>query len=1184
MTSGPGEVKHMHFRRMDDVGKACPRWQPRCLVFLAATPTSSLRLLSSHPPSLFHHPTCILQTMGGETKPIMANPTAAAGYPQLASRPKGKQITHIMKDRLRQFTGNGQYKQQSLMSKLYDARLSGSPHIELSVWSAPDLTRPTFDEATSSKNEYRKTHKGESFGPSWSTHWFKVQFTLPYEWTYKPHVELHWNSNSEALVWTEDGRPLQGISPNERKEWILPKEYRDYDKEHTIYMEMACNGMFGNPTGGDTIQPPNPTKSFRLDEADIVSVNLDARALYYDFWIIGDAAREFPDDGWEMHQALQVCNDIMDTFIAGEGSKSAIQDCRQIAKRYLGDKVDSADVYDSKEPALIDGIGHCHIDTCWLWPWAETKRKIARSWLNQCDLIERYPEHRFCASQAQQYKWLEKYYPSAFDRVKSKIKEGRFHPIGGSWVEHDTNLPSGESLVRQFLYGQRLFESKFGERCRTFWLPDTFGYSTQLPQLCRLAGMNRFFTQKLSWNNINNFPHTTFNWVSLDKSQVICHMAPAETYTAEAHFGDVKRSVTQHKSMDQDPTSLLVFGKGDGGGGPTYGHIEKLRRCRGISDNVGRLPRVQMGNSVDDFFDRLEQKAATGETELVTWYGELYFELHRGTYTTQADNKRNNRKAEILLHDIEYLATLATLNGAKASVSSSKKYEYPKADLDFMWEAVLLCQFHDCLPGSCIEMCYDDSDELYAEVFKKGKKLMQDVLTALGYCDDEGILVAVNTLGWKRKEMVPRSGPSGAREYVQTNSAPDSNQVAHRLNQTVDNACSVKVIHELEDKFTLDNGALRVKLDNGVITSLYDEINQREMLPDGAKGNQLVIFDDKPLYWQAWDVEVFHLNSRKELQAEKGSSYISEYGPERVAVTTTTRISEKSTIKTTVSLRLYDPSSETSRYNPSVPSMIEVDAEVDWHETMKFLKVEFPTTITNTEASYETQYGIVRRPTHYNTTWDMAKFEVCCHKWADLSENGYGVSVLNDSKYGFATVGNLMRLSLLRAPKAPDAHADMGKHHIRWAVMPHAGTLDERTVRAGFNFNYPQLLKKHAEPRKLDELMSAFKFTDDSDPSLIMDTVKRAEDDEDVVPDAEDAVRFPAKTAASKGKKHVVLRMYDSLGGRSRGTIQFGCFEAKKAWKCNLLEDEEGEVEIKDGKVKVELRAFEVQSLKVELA
>jgi alpha-mannosidase len=576
----------------------------------------------------------------------------------------------------------------------------------LSVYSPPDLSRPLFKDATS--HEFKPTKVGESFGPSWSTHWFKVQLTVPKDMLKVERLEFIWDANNEGLIWTEEGHTVHGLTGGgERVEWILPEAFRD-GKEHTFYIEMACNGMFGNAPGGDSIQPPNPDRYYQLHTADIVAVNLEARALYFDFWEISDAAREFPEDSVQGHDAQQVANRIIDTFIAGSGSNESIAKARKIAKEYLGNDIDSHKVYEGDQDAIVSGIGYCHIDTCWLWPFAETKRKVNRSWSSQCDLIDRYPELRFCCTQAQQYKWLEQDYPSTFDRVKKKIKEGSFQPIGGSWVEHDTNLPGGESLIRQFLYGQRYFESRFGQRCKTFWLPDTFGYSTQLPQVCRIAGMTRFLTQKLSWNNINNFPHTTFNWVALDNSQVICHMPPCETYTAEADFGDVKRSVSQHKSLDQDKTSLLVFGKGDGGGGPTWQHLEKLRRCRGMSDKAGLLPRIKLGDSADDFFDRLEKKIENG-TELVTWYGELYFELHRGTYTTQSNNKRNNRKAEIMLRDIEYLATLATI---KNGFGKKGAYKYPKKEIDDMWENVLLCQFHDCLPGSSIEMCYDDSDKV----------------------------------------------------------------------------------------------------------------------------------------------------------------------------------------------------------------------------------------------------------------------------------------------------------------------------------------------------------------------------------------------------------------------------------------------------------------------------------------
>jgi len=1073
--------------------------------------------------------------MGGETGDKRQS-ASNARYPQLAAKPVGKKIADIYTSRLRQFTGNGQYSKQNLNAHMYNDRLAGPSHFKIRVWSAPKLTRPTFEEATSKENEYSKTHIGASFGPSWSTHWFEVKFTLPDDWAHKEHVELHWNSSSEAMIWTKSGHPLQGLTAGERDEWILPTEYRATEEEHTIYIEQACNGMFGNGRG-DTIAPPNPDRSFRLSECDLVSVNLEARSLFYDFWIIGDAAREFSDESWEQHRALQVCNEIMDTFIEGDGSNASIKQCRTIAKRYLGNDIDSSKVFGGKRDVLVDGIGHCHIDTCWLWPWAETKRKVARSWSTQCDLLDRYPEYRFCASQAQQYKWLEALYPYAFDRVKSHVKEGGFQPIGGSWVEHDTNMPSGESLVRQFLYGQRYFESRFGQRCRTFWLPDTFGYASQLPQICRLADMNRFFTQKLSWNNINSFPHTTFNWVSLDGSQVICHMTPAETYTAEANFGDVVRSETQHKSMDQDPSSLLVYGKGDGGGGPTFGMIERLRRCRGVSDTVGKLPRVRLGGSVDDFFDRLEEKAATGETDYVTWYGELYFELHRGTYTTQAATKRNNRKAEIMLHDIEYLATLATLE-------DPKHYQYPKKDIDSMWENVLLCQFHDCLPGSSIEMCYDDSDELYEKVFATGERLFHDATMALGY-RTVGKPCRINTLPWSR-DVPP--------DFVQGGLKSEANQEG------------MSIESREGGEYCMQNDHLTVIVQDGAIISLYDKRAKREIVPKGSKANQLVVFDDKPLYWQAWDVEVYHLESRKELKA--GESWISSFGGDKISVSTTTQISDKSSITTTVSLH---PVQDDTRL-----STVEVEADVDWHETMKFLKVEFPTTITNTEASYETQFGIVRRPTHYNTSWDMAKFEVCCHKWADLSEYGYGVSILNDSKYGFATVGNVMRLSLLRAPKAPDAHADMKKHHIKWAIAPHAGALDHRTVRAGFEFNYPLRENAHPDPESLDGLYSAFKFTSNSSPSLIVDTVKRGEDDEDV---------STSDFAPKKGRT-VTLRVYDSLGGRSRGTIGFGCVEVTAASKCNVLEDELEDVTSHIGKhgLEAELRAFEVATFKLTLA
>ncbi|KAK8089468.1 alpha-mannosidase [Apiospora hydei] len=1039
--------------------------------------------------------------MGGErTQPTKAT-ASVANYPMQAAGPVGKRISNIYKERITQFYSIGQWEKQNLLAMMYEGIASGHPHVKLSTWAAPGLSRPTFEEAM--KGDFKSTNVGESFGPSWATHWFKIVIKVPSELCDKAHLEFQWDAGNEGM----------------RVEWILPKSFRN-GQEHTFYIEMACNHMFGNAPGGDSIQPPDPNKQFRLVKADICAVNMDARQLWIDTWIIGDAAREFPEDSWEQHKALNVATAILENYKLGD--KESIKKCRKIAQDYIGANVDSAKVYDSGKEAQVFGIGHCHIDTCWLWPWAETKRKVARSWSNQCDLMERYPELNFACSQAQQYQWLEEYYPYVFDRVKHKVKEGKFHPIGGSWVEHDTNMPSGESLVRQFLYGQRYFESHFGERCKTFWLPDTFGYSSQLPQLCRLAGMHRFLTQKLSWNNINNFPtlpSTGWRWTA----------------------------ASQHKSMDQDHTSLLVFGKGDGGGGPTWQHIEKLRRCRGISDEVGLLPRVHLGNTVDQFFDKLQDKG----TSLVTWYGELYFELHRGTYTTQANNKLNNRRSEVLMKDLELLATIASLQ--------DKSYQYPKKDFDKMWEAILLCQFHDCLPGSSIEMCYDDSDELYAEVAKIGERIFKDICNLFKVSEMKpasvGDAVALSTLPWHRKEVVDIS-------ETQCGVACGSGPMLSIKNFKTDGEKAVTVEEVEKGVFVMQNEQLRVTVEKGCITSLFDRQAGREVVAKDGKANQFVIFDDKPLYWQAWDVEVYHLDSRQELAC--GPTKIYEDKEHRVGVITETKISENSSMKTVISL---------SAAFKGQQSFVDVTCDVDWHETMKFLKVEFPVDITNTEASYETQYGLVRRPTHYNTTWDMAKFEVCCHKFADLSENGYGVSILNDSKYGFATCGNLMRLSLLRAPKAPDAHADMGRHTIKWAILPHQGSLGATTVRAGHNFNNPLKVLSAPTSDSMKTMLSSHPVQLTGDSSLVLDCVKRGEDDEGV---------SRGELQKRKGQS-VICRVYDSLGGQSRGTIK-STWDVKKVWKTNVLEDDEEELDLdKNGSFSIKLRPFEVATYRLQL-
>jgi alpha-mannosidase len=460
---------------------------------------------------------------------------------------------------------------------------------------------------------------------------------------------------------------------------------------------------------------------------------------------------------------------------------------------------------------------------------------------------------------------------------------------------------------------------------------------------------------------------------------------------------------------------------------------------------------------------------------------------------------------------------------------------------------------------------------MYAEVFKIAEDIFKDVSNVLGVSQVKTITVAdgivLNTLPWHRKEVIDISEDEAA---VACGNGP---LLKLRTLKTSQDDALVSVKQLSKGAIVLQNSQLRVRVESGVITSLYDRLAEREIIPKGQKANQYVIFDDKPLYWQAWDVEVYHLDTRKPLQS--GETKIHEIKKHRVSLVTETKISDKSSIKTIITLAAAIQGQQ---------SYVEVASTVEWHETMKFLKVEFPVDIRNTEANYETQFGVVRRPTHYNTSWDMAKFEVCSHRFADLSEHGYGVSILNDSKYGFATAGNVMRLSLLRSPKAPDAHADMGTHHIRWAILPHQGGLSHVTVRKALEFNNPlKLLSSNStssaasasqQPSMLEELARPPVYlTSDSSPALVLDTVKRGEDDEDV-----SRGELPVKEGRS-----VILRIYDSLGGRARGTVAT-TWDVTRVCKVNLLEDELEEVVIRDGKFTVDLRAFEVATFKLQLA
>ncbi|KAJ7203479.1 glycoside hydrolase family 38 protein [Mycena haematopus] len=1087
----------------------------------------------------------------------------AQAYPTLNPSSGAKWIKSLTQSRLGQFNG-GHFGDVNLGSVLYDRKEDSDKYVKLEVWSAPGLTKPSFAEAM--QQEFKPAHKGDSFGPSWTNHWWKVSLKIPQdEFGEYERVTFEFDPGCEAMIFDLDGTPVHGITGgyggDRRVEYIIPSAARKAG-EHKIIIESSCNGMFGMDGGG--IGPPDPNRFFGLATADIVVPNQDAWRLLWDFTTLRELVDTLPGNTPLQNAALTAANGIMNTF--DHTDRSSVNRARKVADGVFGkdwDAVDDgADVYDGADEegrrgaAWCGGLGSaCHIDTAWLWPYSVTQQKTARSWATQLDLMERYPEHRFTCSQAQQYKWLEQVCSISplFKRISTQVAAKKFHPIGGAWVEHDANMPSGEALVRQMLYGQRYFESRFGVRCETGWLPDSFGLTGALPQLLRGAGMKYFFTQKLSWNNINVFPHTTFNWVGLDGTQVLCHMTPVDTYTAQATVGDVNRAVTGHKNLESSDTSLLVFGNGDGGGGPLPKMLENLRRIRAVTNTHRELPPVNMGHSVDEFFDYLAESSHSGEV-LPNWKGELYLEFHRGTYTSHGSIKKGNRHSEILLRDVEHVATLASLAG-------KKKYVYPKQALNDAWEKVLLNQFHDVLPGSAIGMVYDDAEELYAEVRTSCEKMLDDALDVIlgGHTRLPGAaavteldqLVAYNTTFFPRREVVqvplPAAGNSALRTQVAQLAADGRTgyAVVHCAGGGRPAALTAPPVTEAwgfspvsvytngADHFVLRNAGVQLTISRGRITSLLDVQLGRELIQEGTTGG-LVIFEDRPNFWDAWDVEIHHLEKPTRLEFSKVS--VVAQGPLRASVEAEV-VYGQSRINVTISLDAVPASTKLDSR-----SMFRFDARVDWHQRHEFLKFELPLAINSDNATYETQFGWVQRPTHKNTTWDMAKFEVCGHKYADLSEYGYGVALLSESKYGFACQGNILRISLLRAATEPDAEQDQGEHAFSWAVMPHKGHFLESDVpTAAYLFNsplYTRALFPGGSARALSTTLSPFVLT--GAPNVFLETVKRGEDD----------------SLKAGGTTTVVLRLYEAFGGHAQTQLRIaGGLGVEAAYETNLLED-----------------------------
>jgi alpha-mannosidase len=682
--------------------------------------------------------------------------------------------------------------------------------------------------------------------------------------------------------------------------------------------------------------------------------------------------------------------------------------------------------------------GHGHIDLAWLWPLEETRRKVQRTFHTAAGLLERYPEMRFTQSSAELYELAREVDPALFARVRELVAERRWEPVGGMWVEPDLNMTAGESIVRQLLYGQRWFEQELGDRHRVAWLPDCFGFTPALPQLLRSAGIDTFFTTKLNWSETNRFPYDLFWWEGLDGSRVLAHSfdndAPPESEALGGYNGDPSPQALLSVSRNfrgrfVHPESLFTIGHGDGGGGPTADMLEDVRALAAFP----ALPEAAFSR-VDAFFGRLLHAARTNSVPV--WVGELYLELHRGTLTTQGRTKRLHRRAERDLVAAEVAGSLAELLGAGR----------PPGDLSRAWRLLLRNQFHDILPGSSIGEVHVRAEAELGEVVEEAARTTREALERVAAAivppgDDRAALVVNPDLAPRPLRLVLSEPIPGAQAVADGWAFTGTTPIAG-LEAVVVTGGDGAAEPAVAEDHRLENAFLRVDLTaDGRLATVFDRRAGREVL-DG-QGNQLWVYVDKPRAWDAWDIDADYA-----LQGEPfgppESIEITERGPHRASIRLRWRY-RASTI--TQSVRLW-------RNSPR----LEFATDLDWHDRRLLLKARFPLAVRSQTATFETAFGVVERPTHRNTSWDQARFEVAAHRFVDLSEPGYGVALLNDGRYGHHALGSELGLSLLRSPVEPDPRADEGLHQLTYALLPHPGRwLEGQVLAEAEDLNRPLL-------------------------------------------------------------------------------------------------------------------------------
>lgn len=1007
-----------------------------------------------------------------------------------------------------------------------DARFSDVPHLDTSSWE-------TFDGR-------------EFWGGHREYYWFDMNVEIPAEFEGQcvffdllTGREGLWDATNPQFTCYVNGVTRQGLDVNHR-EVLLTESAKAGEKFRIVLSAFT----------GD--------QNFNLKfQASIKVLDRLTEKYYYDIKVPYDVACLLDPQDKDYIAIIRTINESVNLVdFRKEGSKEYFDSLKK-ADAYMEKEFYEKQCSTENRPTVCC-VGHTHIDCAWKWTLKVTEDKAVRSFSTVLELMRRYPEYKFMSSQPLLYTFVKKNAPEVYEEIKKRVAEGRWETEGAMYVEPDCNLSSGEALVRQILYGKRFFKEEFGKDNIIVWLPDVFGYSAALPQIMKKSGVRYFMTTKINWNEFNRMPYDTFMWRGIDGTEILTHFMPTRdfkaspaanrtdfftTYNGMLAPSQVMGSWKRYSQKYLNQQTLMSCGYGDGGGGTTSWMLENQRRMeKGIPGCPNTKP-----THVREFFEQLE-KDVSGDKYLPSWSGELYLEYHRGTYTTMGRNKKYNRKSEFAYENIEWLAAMEDCLYGES---------YPRELLKYGWEIIMKNQFHDILPGSSIKEVYEDSKREYDELLAKAGKETDDQKMRLADSvnADAGDVVVFNPTSFGGAGVVEFSSNAPVSAVATEKGAVPVQQTAegsyifeadalpsrgYKAFKKAEAAAADAPLYASTDRMENRYFVLTFN-EKGQFASIYDKRAKRELLKDGKAGNVIMSYEDRPHNYDAWDINNYYTEKSWEVDAVE-SMEILEQGPVRAAVRITRPYLDSRIVQT---IYMY---ANTAR--------IDIRTEIDWKEHLILLKDLFPLDVHTEEATFEIQYGNVTRPTHANTSWDFAKFEVCAHKWIDLSEWGYGVSFLNDCKYGCSVRNGVVGLTMLKSPLDPNPEADKEHHEFWYSIYPHeGGWRDGGTVKEAYRFNNP--LTAVVKEKAGNALPAEYSFLAVDADNIIIEAVKEAEDSRDII-----------------------VRMYECYNKRTDAVLTVsGDYE--RAAQCDMMENEEEGLSLENGKVALSFKPFEIKTVKL---